>query len=66
MVGEQPCLNLGRSVLQNWQGLLFEGPRDVARRYVSQAADTLADLPDGPAVAALRDLGDRLVDSVPA
>jgi len=39
---------------------------DVARRYVSQAADTLADLPDGPAVAALRDLGDRLVDSVPA
>ena len=29
--GEQPCLNLGRSPLQNWQGLLFEGPRDVAR-----------------------------------
>jgi choline monooxygenase len=29
--GEKPCLNLGRSPLQNWQGLLFEGPRNVAR-----------------------------------
>jgi phenylpropionate dioxygenase-like ring-hydroxylating dioxygenase large terminal subunit len=28
---EQPCLNLGRSPLQNWQGLLFSGQRDVAR-----------------------------------
>ncbi len=28
---QQPCLNLGRTPLQNWQGLLFEGPRDVAR-----------------------------------
>ncbi len=28
---EQPSLNLGKSPLQNWQGLLFEGPRDVAR-----------------------------------
>ncbi len=28
---EQPCLNLGRSPLQNWRGLLFEGPRDIAR-----------------------------------
>lgn len=28
---EQPCLNLGRSPLQNWNGLLFAGPRDVAR-----------------------------------
>jgi phenylpropionate dioxygenase-like ring-hydroxylating dioxygenase large terminal subunit len=28
---EQPCLNLGRSPLQNWNGLLFEGQRDVAR-----------------------------------
>jgi phenylpropionate dioxygenase-like ring-hydroxylating dioxygenase large terminal subunit len=28
---EQPCLNLGRTPLQNWRGLLFEGPRDVAR-----------------------------------
>ena len=28
---QQPCLNLGRSPLQNWQGLLFDGARDVAR-----------------------------------
>jgi len=28
---EQPCLNLGRSPLQNWRGLLFSGPRDVSR-----------------------------------
>jgi choline monooxygenase len=28
---EQPCLNLGRSPLQNWNGLLFSGSRDVAR-----------------------------------
>ena len=28
---ENPCLNLGRSPLQNWNGLLFDGPRDVAR-----------------------------------
>jgi choline monooxygenase len=28
---EQPCLNLGRSPLQNWNGLLFSGRRDVAR-----------------------------------
>ncbi|MEO6270080.1 MAG: aromatic ring-hydroxylating dioxygenase subunit alpha [Lautropia sp.] len=27
---EQPCLNLPSSHLQNWQGLLFEGPRNVA------------------------------------
>ena len=27
---EQPCLNLGSSPLQNWRGMLFEGPRDVA------------------------------------
>ncbi len=27
---EQPCLNLGRTPLQNWRGLLFQGPRDVA------------------------------------
>lgn len=25
-----PCLNLNRSFLKNWQGLLFEGGRDVA------------------------------------
>lgn len=27
---QQPCLNLGRSPLQNWNGLLFSGKRDVA------------------------------------
>jgi len=27
---QQPCLNLPSSRLQSWQGLLFEGPRDVA------------------------------------
>jgi len=27
----KPCANLGRSPLQNWNGLLFDGPRDVAR-----------------------------------
>jgi nitrite reductase/ring-hydroxylating ferredoxin subunit len=26
---EQPCLHLNRSPLQNWNGLLFEGKRDV-------------------------------------
>jgi choline monooxygenase len=26
---EQPCLHLDSTPLQNWQGLLFEGPRDV-------------------------------------
>ena len=28
---DKPCLNLGSSPLQNWNGLLFEGRRDVAR-----------------------------------
>jgi phenylpropionate dioxygenase-like ring-hydroxylating dioxygenase large terminal subunit len=27
---QQPCLNLGRSPLQNWNGLLFSSQRDVA------------------------------------
>jgi phenylpropionate dioxygenase-like ring-hydroxylating dioxygenase large terminal subunit len=27
---QQPCLNLGKSPLQNWNGLLFSGQRDVA------------------------------------
>jgi choline monooxygenase len=26
---DKPCLNLGRSPLSNWSGLLFDGPRDV-------------------------------------
>ena len=28
---DKPCLNLSRTQLQNWNGLLFDGPRDVAR-----------------------------------
>ena len=27
---EKPCLNLGRTPIQNWKGLLFDGPRNVA------------------------------------
>ena len=27
---QQPCLNLPSTQLQNWKGLLFEGPRDIA------------------------------------
>jgi len=26
-----PCLDLGKTQLQNWNGLLFTGPRDIAR-----------------------------------
>ena len=38
---EQPCLNLDSSALQSWQGLLFEGPRNVADdlRQVACKAD---------------------------
>jgi phenylpropionate dioxygenase-like ring-hydroxylating dioxygenase large terminal subunit len=32
---ENPCLNLGRTPLQNWRGLLFAGQRDVARDLAS-------------------------------
>jgi phenylpropionate dioxygenase-like ring-hydroxylating dioxygenase large terminal subunit len=28
---DKPCLNLGRTPLSNWMGLLFDGKRDVAR-----------------------------------
>jgi len=28
---QRPCADLGRTPLQNWRGMLFEGPRDVAR-----------------------------------
>src|SRR6266567_8351329 len=27
---EKPCVQLGRTPMQNWNGLLFDGPRDVA------------------------------------
>ncbi len=35
---DKPCLDLGRSTLQNWRGLLFDGPRDVARDLASITA----------------------------
>ena len=28
---DQPCTHLGRTPIENWKGLLFDGPRDVAR-----------------------------------
>src|SRR5690348_12632165 len=28
---DQPCAQLGRTPLRNWRGMLFDGPRDVAR-----------------------------------
>ena len=31
---DNPCLNLGSTPLQNWNGLLFDGPRDVAADLV--------------------------------
>mgnify|MGYP001187700958 FL=1 len=33
-----PCLNLARTGLQNWQGLLFAGPRDVRRDLAGMKA----------------------------
>ena len=38
---DQPCEQLGRTPVQNWNGLLFDGPRDVARDL---AGLTLEDL----------------------
>ncbi|HYF60365.1 MAG TPA: aromatic ring-hydroxylating dioxygenase subunit alpha [Burkholderiaceae bacterium] len=35
---EQPCLNLGRSPLRNWNGLLFSGARDVAADLAKMGA----------------------------
>ena len=32
---ENPCLNLGNTPLQNWNGLLFTGKRDVARDWLT-------------------------------
>ena len=34
---ENPCLNLQRSPLQNWHGLLFEGERDIAKDLAGMA-----------------------------
>jgi choline monooxygenase len=33
----QPCVRLGKSPLQNWHGLLFDGPRDVAKDLASMS-----------------------------
>ncbi len=32
---QNPCLHLGKSPIQNWNGLLFQGKRDVARDLAS-------------------------------
>ena len=32
---DNPCLNLGKTRLQNWQGLLFAGKRDIAKDLAS-------------------------------
>ena len=37
----EPCLNLGRTPLQNWNGLLFDGPRDVARDLAALGVEGL-------------------------
>ena len=34
---ENPCLNLHRSPLQNWNGLLFEGRRDIGKDLAGMA-----------------------------
>ena len=36
-----PCAELGRSPLSNWKGLLFDGPRDVARDLASLSLDDI-------------------------
>jgi choline monooxygenase len=39
---QQPCLNLPRTPLTDWRGLLFEGPRDIAADLAGLGmADTL-------------------------
>jgi len=37
----KPCVHLGRSPLQNWHGLLFDGPRDVAKDLSSLSLSEL-------------------------
>jgi len=32
---EQPCVSLSRTPMQDWRGMLFDGPRDVARDLAS-------------------------------
>ena len=36
---DKPCLNLGRSPLANWNGLLFDGRRDVDRDLAALGVD---------------------------
>jgi len=37
----QPCEHLGRTPLANWRGMLFDGPRDVARDLSALALDEI-------------------------
>ena len=38
---DKPCLNLGRTRLQRWNGLLFDGPREVAADLAALDAGAL-------------------------
>ena len=38
---DKPCLNLGRAPIRNWNGLLFDGPRDVAKDLAGLATREL-------------------------
>jgi choline monooxygenase len=38
---QQPCLNLGRTPVQNWRGMLFDGKRDVARDLAKVGLDKI-------------------------
>jgi len=49
---DKPCLNLGRAPLQRWNGLLFDGPRDVQKDLA--AIDVIGDL----------DFSDHVLDRV--
>jgi phenylpropionate dioxygenase-like ring-hydroxylating dioxygenase large terminal subunit len=40
---ENPCLDLGRSAVTQWNGLLFEGPRDIHREVAPLASWTELD-----------------------
>jgi phenylpropionate dioxygenase-like ring-hydroxylating dioxygenase large terminal subunit len=38
---DPPCEHLGRTPMQNWRGLLFDGPRDVARDLAGLTLDAI-------------------------
>ena len=40
---QQPCLNLPRYPVQNWRGLLFEGPRNIAKDLASVGLSEVID-----------------------